>query len=150
VGNDPCVRHKVRTVVSVLSMERGSTEGNLHLQGYAELRCTTLRCVMVNLRKECNLDSDPAGKYSISMKPLAGEGLHCRVGMIGYCLKDKTQPWFKNKMHGVTEDEVQRGEDLYIRLGKLTEEQSMLDVQEHPREGILVVAVSPRICVKKH
>ena len=100
-------------------MERGSTEGNTHLQGYCELRCSTVRAAVMRLRKDCDLgDSGAKEKYSVSIRALAGEGLHTQIGMIGYCLKDKMQSWFKTKMAGISDDKIKRGEELYIRLGK--------------------------------
>jgi hypothetical protein len=65
-------------------------------------------------------------KYSISMKPLKGVGLHTRIGMIGYCMKDQSHDWFK----GISDQDVADGAVLYMRLGATLKNRTVLNYKD--------------------
>jgi hypothetical protein len=98
---------------AVLSMERGELEGNVHLQGYVEIRATSVQYVNRMLRAYMGWNSG----YNIMLRPLRHDGLHTRIGLIGYCLKDKGKPWFRSWTLNVTEQEMKDGELQHMMLG---------------------------------
>ena len=114
----------------VFAREKGEKEGMYHLQGYCEIRASSWQIVGSSLKRECGLDGKVAGKmgkYSVCVKPLQGVGLHTRIGMIGYCLKDQQRPWFKCRMKGITEQEILDGGVLYMRLGATLKNRTVLN-----------------------
>ena len=51
-------------------------------------------------------------------RALAQKGLHTFVGMVGYCMKDRMQHWFASFSLGVSEDDKQAGEALFLEHGQ--------------------------------
>ncbi len=56
-------------------------------------------------------------KIVVMSRSLRMTGLHNMEGMAGYCRKDSHQPWFKCALAGYSDDDIEAGDILYLRLG---------------------------------
>lgn len=117
---------KNRCVAGLISLEKGFQEDHLHCQGVLRLviqdsASVKGACTSINRElKEClgwqKKDTAPKG-FKIKVTALKDCDLHTFEGMLGYCTKDKGLPHYDVIMENVTEDELKRGADLFVRFG---------------------------------
>lgn len=105
-----------------VGVERGGALGYLHLQcvihTIAPMAAAT---ISKNLNILLGFKDAAAVTYeqgSVMTRALSQKGLHTFLGMVGYCMKDRMQPWFDSFSIGVSQDDIQSGEALYLEHGQ--------------------------------
>ena len=76
---------------------------HLHIQGVIRIYDSSAQWASRHLREYLGWKKD-YGK--IMMKGLTGKRLHTFIGMIGYCLKDEGQPYFKTEIVNISQAEM--------------------------------------------
>ncbi|KAK3282916.1 hypothetical protein CYMTET_9369 [Cymbomonas tetramitiformis] len=97
--------------------ENGDRELNLHAQGVAGSNQTKAQ-LHAGIKKKLGFTGQNHSYWNVCVKHLNGNGLHTKIGMIGYCRKNHKAPNFNSWAMNVTEEMQKKGDDLYLVLGK--------------------------------
>ena len=116
-----------RCEAAMISGERGFHEDNYHLQCVVRLYIDTqnAKAVAQMLNDEIKkclgwTRPGPGGRppeAKISCRFLREEGIHTWLGMLGYCNKSQNQEGFRRMTKNVTDTQIAKGDELYIKLG---------------------------------
>ncbi|KAL3676960.1 hypothetical protein R1sor_026908 [Riccia sorocarpa] len=105
------------TTVAVVSMERGDSALQLHIQAIMVVESTSTRAVRQEIAVQIGWATRCPPGGAICVKQLTNKGLHTLAGMIGYCIKDEKESHYQMFSKNVTDDQFGEGRRRYVILG---------------------------------
>lgn len=103
--------------MAALAMERGDSQLQLHLQGVACIRSTSVQRVKGDMAKVLGWYDKPPAGASMCVKSLCGNGIHNFLGLVGYCLKDEGQPHHRLYLKNLNSEQIEEGRRRHIVHG---------------------------------
>ncbi|KAL3676961.1 hypothetical protein R1sor_026909 [Riccia sorocarpa] len=99
--------------VAVVSMERGDSALQLHIQAIMVVESTSTRAVRQEIAVQIGWATRCPPGGAICVKQLTNKGLHTLAGMIGYCIKDEKESHYQMFSKNVTDDQFEEGRRRY-------------------------------------